>query len=225
MTTLYFHPLSTPSLYPLFIASALGLEHEKTMVNLQTQEQKGEAYLSVNPFGRVPALVDGDLAVGESAAIGRYLAQTHAGANGTMLYADTPKEQALIDQWVEFVAHHIRVNVNRIQFNRFIAPMIGEEVDEASIALGERFLTANLPHIELALSGDGVLHGDRLTLADLALVAAMEPQYTAKLDLGDYPVITDWLAKTRQSDWYQAVHSHFGAEMGLPDMAAAGAGA
>jgi len=211
MTTLYFHPISNPSLYPLFVAEASGLNYEKSMVNLQAQEQKGDDYLAINPFGRVPAMVDGDLAIGESGAIGRYLARTA----GSDIYSEDFSEAALIDQWVEFIVHHIRANVARVQFNRFVAPMIGEPVDESSIALGEKFLAANLPHVEVALTGDGHLHGERLTLADIALVAAMEPQFTAKLDLTDYPVLTAWLEKMRKSDWYQGVHTHFGAEMGL----------
>lgn len=211
MTTLYYHPLSTPSLYPLFVAEAAGLQYERKMVNLQTQEQKTDDYLAVNPFGRVPALVDEDFAIGESAAIGRYLARK----SGSDIYAEDLREAALIDQWVEFIVHHIRANSSRVQYNRFIAPMINEPVDEASIALGEKFLAMNLPHVELALSGDGFLHGNRLTLADIALVTALEPQTTAKLDLTDYPVLTAWLEATRKQDWYQAVHTHFGAEMGL----------
>lgn len=211
MTTLYFHPISNPSLYPLFVAEAAGVKYERKMVNLQTQEQKSDDYLAVNPFGRVPAMVDDDLAIGESGAIGRYLARK----SGSDIYSEDLREAALIDQWVEFIVHHVRANVARVQFNRFVAPMIGETPDENSIALGEKFLATNLPHIEIALSGDGFLHGDRLTLADIALVAAMEPQFTAKLNLEDFPVLTEWLETMRKQDWYQSVHTHFGAEMGL----------
>jgi glutathione S-transferase len=211
MTSLYFHPISNPSLYPLFVAEAAGVTYERKMVNLQTQEHKSDDYLAVNPFGRVPAMVDDDLAIGESSAIGRYLARKSGGD----IYSEDLREAALIDQWVEFVVHHVRANVARVQFNRFVAPMIGETPDENSIALGEKFLATNLPHIEIALSGDGHLHGERLTLADIALVAAMEPQFTAKLNLEDFPVLTGWLETMRKEDWYQAVHTHFGAEMGL----------
>ena len=211
MTTLYFHPISFPSLYPLFVASAAGLEVERVFVDLQSQETKTESYRKINPFGRVPAMVDGDLAMGESSAIGRYLARK----SGSDIYSEDLREAALIDQWVEFVVHHIRINVARIQFNRFVAPMIGADVDESSIALGQQFLADNLPHVEVALDGDGHLHGERLTLADIALVCAMEPQHTARLDLSDFPVLGAWLDEKRKEDWYTAVHTHFGAEMGL----------
>lgn len=211
MPTLYYHPLSNPSLFPLFVAEACGLTYDRQMVNLQTQEQKSDDYLKVNPFGRVPALVDGDLAMGESSAIGRYLARI----SGSSIYSEDIQEAALIDQWCEFVVHHIRINVARIFFNRVIAPMTGQEVDQASMDLGVRLLQANMAHLEVALDGDGFLHGDRLTLADIALVGALEPQHMAKIDLSDAPVTAAWLEDKRTSEWYQAVHSHFGAEMGL----------
>lgn len=211
MITLYYHPLSNPSLYPLFVAEASGLAYERKLIDLHTQEQKGEDFRAINPFGRVPAMVDGDLVIGESSAIGRYLARI----SGCEVYSEDMREAALIDQWVEFVVHHIRINVGRINYNRFVAPMIGVDPDQASIDLGIQLLSDNLPHIEVALDGDGYLHGDRLTLADIALVAAMEPQHLAEIDLSEAPVLTDWLERTRGSDWYQAVHSHFGAEVGL----------
>ncbi|MGB6230089.1 MAG: glutathione S-transferase family protein [Litorimonas sp.] len=211
MTALYYHPLSNPSLFPLFVAEATGLKYERKMVDLQTQEQKSDDYLQVNPFGRVPAMVDGDLAIGESSAIGRYLARK----TDSEVYSSDIREAALIDQWMEFVVHHIRLNTGRIFFNRFVAPMTGQEPDETSLDLGIRLLGESLPHLEVALDGDGYLHGDRLTLADIALVSAMESQHLGKIDLSDAPVTAAWLEAKRKEDWYVAVHSHFGAELGM----------
>ena len=208
---LYYHPISVPSLYPVFVASAASVEAERIFVDLQKQEQKGEGFRAVNPFGRVPAMVDSGIAIGESSAIGRYVARV----SGSDIYSEDVREAALIDQWVEFVVHHIRVNASRIMFNRVIAPITGAEVDEASIALGEQFLTENLPHVEVALTGDGHLHSERLTLADIALVAALEPSELAQIDLSDYPVLLEWLGRMRKARWYTDVHSHFGAELGM----------
>ena len=211
MIQLYFHPISNPSLLPLFVASACGLEFERVMVDLQKQEQQSDDFKRVNPFARVPAMRDGDLYLGESGAIARYLARK----SGADIYSEDLRDAALIDQWCDFVAHHIRANVARVQFNRFVAPLLGQEPDQSSVDLGLDLLSKNMPHVELALDRDGHLHGDRLTLADIALVAAMEPQHTAKLDMSDYPITARWLDEQRKSDWYQAVHTHFGAEMGL----------
>lgn len=51
-------------------AKAGGLE----VIDMQTGEHKKEDYLAVNPYGQVPAFKDGDVKIGQSNAILRYLA-------------------------------------------------------------------------------------------------------------------------------------------------------
>jgi glutathione S-transferase len=57
----------------LFIAEH-GLDVELVHVDLMSGGHQDAAYLAVNPNGLVPFLVDGDLALGESSTILRYLA-------------------------------------------------------------------------------------------------------------------------------------------------------
>lgn len=47
---------------------------EEILVDIQGGEQTGDAYRAINPMGKVPALVDGDVVVTETAAICAYLA-------------------------------------------------------------------------------------------------------------------------------------------------------
>jgi len=209
MLKLYYHPMSFPSLGPLFTAEATNQSYEKELVDLQTGAHKAPEYLAVNPYGRVPGLKDGDFSMGESGAIMRYLAR------GSALYPNDARQQAKIDQWSDFAVHHVRTNVARVQFNRVIAPMMGADVDESSIALGLKFLGDNLPHVEHRLSESSFLAGDTMTLADISLIAALEPENTAQLDLSPYPNLQKWLAARRSESFYTNVHSHFGAEMGM----------
>ena len=56
----------------------LGLPYEVHAVDLSSGEQRSEAYLAINPNGRIPAIVDREadnLAVFESGAIMIYLAE------------------------------------------------------------------------------------------------------------------------------------------------------
>ena len=56
----------------------IGMPYETHTVNIGEGEQKKESFLSINPNGRIPAIVDdevGDLAVFESGAIMIYLAE------------------------------------------------------------------------------------------------------------------------------------------------------
>jgi len=211
MTEIYYHPLSFPSLAPVFMAEAAGIDYATKLVDLSQGEHKSKEYLAINPYGKVPALKDGDFVMAESAAIMRYIARE----NGSPLYPNDVKAQARCDQWMDFVNHHIRTNVGKVHFNRSLAPMFGAEVDEQSLADGLRFLENNFPAIENCLSQQPYLCGDEMTVADIALVAALEPIDMSKIDISTYPTLTKWLAARRSEDFYTNVHSHYGAELGM----------
>ena len=211
MLKIYYHPLSFPSLGPVFTAEAIGVDYEKEVVDLQGGQNKTAEYKAISPSGKVPALQDGDFNMNESAAMMRYIARREK----SELYPADIKSQAKVNQWIDYINHHIRAPVGRVQFNRVVAPMMGADVDESSIKLGFHFLGNNLPLIESRLSESAFLCGDKMSLADIALVAALEPTTMAKIDLTPYPVLTAWL-KARQSEtFYTNIHSHFGAELGL----------
>jgi glutathione S-transferase len=210
MTTIYYHPMSFPALGPVFGAEAMGIKYDKKVVDLMQGEQKTESYLAINPYGKVPALVDGDFKLSEGNAILRYLARRENSA----LYSGDAQAQAKIDQWMDFIVQHIRVNVGRVQFNRVLAPMFGRESDQSSIDLGLEFLAQNLPQVEAQLSATNYLCGDDMTLADIVLLASLEPSEMAGLDLSPYPALQAWLTSAREETFYTNVHSHFGAELG-----------
>jgi len=73
MLTLYYSPQSR-AIRPRWLLEEIGVPYELKRLNLQAGEQKKPGYLKINPNGTVPALVDGDLALFESAAICQYLA-------------------------------------------------------------------------------------------------------------------------------------------------------
>jgi GST-like protein len=78
----------------------LELPYEVHPVDLSTAEQRTEAYLSINPNGRIPAIVDrseNDLAVFESGAIMIYLAEK----TGRLLPTDK-SARARVMQWLMF---------------------------------------------------------------------------------------------------------------------------
>jgi glutathione S-transferase len=56
-----------------------GIDYEHVPVNYGADSKAGD-YLAVNPNGRIPALIDGDLQLFESMAINLYLAKHYGGA-------------------------------------------------------------------------------------------------------------------------------------------------
>jgi glutathione S-transferase len=56
----------------------LDVSHERVVVDISAGEQNSPDYRAINPMGKVPALVDGDVIVTETAAICAYLADKFA---------------------------------------------------------------------------------------------------------------------------------------------------
>ena len=78
----------------------LGVPYDLHPIDLAGKEHKGEAFLKINPNGRIPAIVDrsnGDFAVFESGAILIYLARKY----GRFLPTET-KEGSRVIQWLMF---------------------------------------------------------------------------------------------------------------------------
>ena len=62
---LYYHPNSPNCVDVLATANHLGIALDLQLVDLLKGAQKDAAYLSLNPNGRVPTLVDGDFVLWE----------------------------------------------------------------------------------------------------------------------------------------------------------------
>ena len=77
MPTLYSHPHSTFARRIRIALLEKGVEWEIRDLDMAGKEHKSPGYLAINPYGRVPALVDGDLRLAESSAILGYLEATH----------------------------------------------------------------------------------------------------------------------------------------------------
>lgn len=211
MITLYTSPLSTPALSIMFGANALGIEHTVKTIDLAGAEHRRPDFLAVNPAGKVPAMTDEDFALFESGAILRYLGRKVK----SPLYPSQLRARAIGDQWLDYVAHHVRTPFGRIQFNRMFAERFGEKPDEASIAFGFKILKSSLPLIEGQIAKHGYVMGDFLALADIALLATLDPSEVCGVDLSAYPALTDWRVKLKAEKFYTDVHSHYGAEIGL----------
>ena len=99
MIDLYTAP--TPNGWKVSILlEEMALDYEVKALNLGKLEQKEEAFLRINPNGRIPAIVDrdaGDFAVFESGAILLYLAEK----TGQLLPKET-KARSVAVQWLMF---------------------------------------------------------------------------------------------------------------------------
>ena len=73
----YFNPMSR-AITSDWMLKELDAPHERIVIDVQSGEQNSPEYRAINPMGKVPALVDGDAVVTETAAICAYLADKFA---------------------------------------------------------------------------------------------------------------------------------------------------
>jgi glutathione S-transferase len=89
---LYDNALSSNALKARFLLAELGLAYDR--IHVPFDEPRPEWFTRDHPFGRIPLLVDGDVRVGESNTILRYLAAREGRRD---LYPDEPAQRARAD--------------------------------------------------------------------------------------------------------------------------------
>lgn len=75
--TLFHHPFSRAA-GVVWALEEIGQPYELVFVDIMKGEQKTGKVGALNPMGKIPVLVDGDVVVTEAAAIGLYLADRYA---------------------------------------------------------------------------------------------------------------------------------------------------
>ena len=78
MLQLYGNPRSR-AMRCLWMLEEMGRPYQLIEKSTRTDDLQSAEYLQLNPNGRIPTLVDGDLALWESMAINLYLAQKYEG--------------------------------------------------------------------------------------------------------------------------------------------------
>ncbi len=99
MLKFFFNGSPNPTKVALFLEEA-GIAFEPVAVDTRKGEQFSAAFLAINPNGKVPAIVDGDVTVFDSNAILLYLAEK----TGKFLPAGSPAVRGETLSWLMFVA-------------------------------------------------------------------------------------------------------------------------
>ena len=99
MLKFYFNGSPNPSKVALFLEEA-GMAYDAIPVDTRRGDQFKPEFLAVNPNGKVPAIVDGDVVVFDSNAILLYLAEK----SGKFLPPASDANRAELLSWLMFVA-------------------------------------------------------------------------------------------------------------------------
>lgn len=206
MLKIYHAPLSGPSNKVRMCANALQIDYEPIALDMRERQHKTPDYLAVNPFGKVPAIDDDGFYLFESNAIMKYLCRKQ----GSDLYPDDLQAQAFVDQWCDFAASLLAPAFGRVVFNRIFAPMSGAQVNEESVADGLKFIGNYLPVIDERLAASTFIAGHEMTIADLAVLAVLDPSEACGVELSGFEALYKWREQLRAKPFYRAVHEYYG---------------
>ncbi|MEB3180527.1 MAG: glutathione S-transferase family protein [Nostocaceae cyanobacterium] len=164
----------------------LGVPYEFVMLDMQAGEHRQPEYLNINPFGKVPAIVDGDFQLWESGAILLYLCQKYGKV------ALSAEELAKLNQWILFA-------------NSTLGPGIFVEASR------EREMPKLMTALEKILAQQPFLMGEEFTVADVAVGSLLNYiPIMLKLDLSEYPSVVNYMKQLVQRPAFvKAIASKF----------------
>ncbi len=70
-----YHSIPSRGFTVHWLLEEMGIDYDLQILDMATEQHKKPEFLAINPLGRVPALVHGDVVVTETAAICLYLAE------------------------------------------------------------------------------------------------------------------------------------------------------
>ncbi len=178
MIKLFYDPISTYSQRILIAADEMKINLDLVVIDLKNGEHKQEAYLSINPFGCVPTIQDGEFVLYESTAILQYLEEKY---QSNQLMPEFIEERAEVNMHMKicdlYFTSHAGVILKQMAF------LPEEKWDLASMALARKGIEEHLVLLDGHLADKKFLVAEKFTLADVCYVTFLPYLSFIKIDV------------------------------------------
>lgn len=188
---LFYGRMSGNSARSLFALHEARVPFTPRLVDTRAGGNRTPEYLAVNPMGKIPALVDGQVRLWESNAINWYAAEK---APESGLIPPTPEGRASVLRWQFFQAAHVTPACAPVFFatNRRMQEYWGTQADARAADGARQQLARWLPVLEGALAAGPWLEGT-FSLADVAYAPHLWLIAEGGFDFAKYPAVRGWL--------------------------------
>ena len=179
----------------LLCCRVLGLQFRWTRVDILQQESRSEAFLKLNPNGRIPLLqLEDGRCLAESNAILNYL------ADGSSLLPDNSWQRAQVLQWQFFeqYSHEPAIAVARYIQRYLGLPAEQQQRHADCLPKGYQALAVMEQH----LNRHDYFVGEQLSIADISLYAYTHVADEGGFSLASYPAIRAWLERVAAEPAY-----------------------
>jgi glutathione S-transferase len=199
---LYYDPISTTSRSLMLFAAEHSLPLEWEQVSLFQEEQQSPGFLSINPNGCVPVLVDGDFVLSESSAILKFLAELAE----SPAYPTGLRERARVHAAMDWFLTNCHAAIgHQLVYPALYTAMFPyssttrTELGQAGRQGSQRWLRVLDSHMIGPSRNYGA--GEDLTLADYVGGPVTALLQAVDFDLAPFPNVRRWLAhlKVRRS--------------------------
>jgi glutathione S-transferase len=187
--TFYTNPMSRGRTVR-WMLEEVGEPYDTEILHYDTS-MKSDAYLAINPMGKVPAIVHKGRVVTEVAAICCYLADAFPQAG----LAPEPRDRADYYRWIFFTSGPVEMAFS----NRAVG---WEPEPDRQRMFGYGNYDLAMGTLEKALTGRDYLAAGRFTAADLFVGAMVNFMLQFKL-LEAKPVFTDYAARVTDRDAFR----------------------
>lgn len=212
-TQCYFISGSPPCWSVMLALEAKGVTYEPKRLSNSAGDQKSETFRAINPRGRVPVLVDGDVTVRETNAILAYLDRAYPEPS---LFGSDPAQVAEIWEVVCEVEERLRTPIGNI--TRPIFRGRGSEMTE-KIAETIKPVRSEMNALDARLKDRLFLAGETLSAADLVVYPALMQLIRGATrdgadvhELGvvpldrDFPNLSTWAARIEAMPGYDRAY-------------------
>ena len=177
----------------------LGLPYSIEVVRTRTPDTETEEFKSVNPRQKIPVLEDGEIRIGESAAIVTYLAENYR-QGSTILIPEDKALRAKYFEWMSFITMELDATSLYVLRRHWSLPEIyGDSpvANKASEDYFQRMITAASKMID---DKKPYLLGNSFTGVDILLTTTLKwaVDYNQKLPA----IFNDYLARLNDRPQY-----------------------
>ena len=141
----------------------LGVDYSFHHVDLAKGEGQSPEFLKLNPYGKVPVLIDGDLVLSESSAICTYLGDKYP--ESELVPRPGTPDRGCYDQWCYYVLTELEQPLWTIGKHKFVFPEEKRIAEIIPVATWEFQTAAKV--LAKHLEGCEYLVGDAFSMADI----------------------------------------------------------
>jgi glutathione S-transferase len=201
MLTVYHVP-RTRSLRVLWMLEEMGLPYDVRPLDFARRREDVE-FMRLNPAGAVPVLLDGDLAITESAAILEYLAERYGPTALAPPSAD-PTHPAFL-QYLHFGEASLAGPLTVVAYCWFLGPE--DQKENAGVEAARAIFRARLPAVERRLEDHPFMAGASFTAADISVAYALGLGQVFRAVEAYAPAVEDYLTRCRSRPAFQRASS------------------